>query len=137
MAGKRTERRQFGQITKLPSGRYRARYADPEGRSTSNGEPVRHAAPWTFDTRGDAEAWLADERRLVQSGEWTPPTDRQAAKRRAKENVLTFETYATAWLRDRDLKPRTRHHYQRLLDRLLLPTFGPSDLATITPTQVR
>jgi hypothetical protein len=36
---------------------------------------------------------------------------------------LTFGVYAEAWLRDRDLKPRTRQHYRRLLDRQLLPTF--------------
>jgi hypothetical protein len=50
MAGKRA----FGQITRLPSKRYRARYTGPE--------TVRHNAPYTFETREDAEAWLAADR---------------------------------------------------------------------------
>lgn len=130
-------RRQFGQITKLPSGRHRARYADPEGRRSPSGEPLRHNAPVTFDARIDAEAWLTDERRLIAAGTWTPPTDRAAAKRAAADGVLRFGDYAEAWLRDRDLKPRTRAHYRRLLDRLLLPTLAHVELAAITPAQVR
>ena len=56
------EKRTFGEIEKLPSGRVRARYTGPDLR--------RHSAPFTFDTRLDAEAWLVDERRLMVSGEW-------------------------------------------------------------------
>src|SRR5688500_15377450 len=99
MAG---EKRGFGQIVKLPSGRYRARYTGPDG--------VRHNAPYTFDARQDAEGWLADERRLLQAGTWVAPKVRTDRAR----NVLTFGSYAEAWLRDRTLKPRTRQHYRSL-----------------------
>jgi hypothetical protein len=58
-------RRGFGSIDRLASGNYRARYSGPD--------LGRHSAPFTFDTRGDAESWLAKERRLIQSEEWTPP----------------------------------------------------------------
>lgn len=148
----RKERRKFGQITRLPSGRYRARYADPDGRMVppspaaisraaargqeAQPEPLRHNAPHTFDTAQDAEAWLTDERRLISSGAWTSPADR-AADKLAQEEELTFGRYAETWLRDRDLKPRTRHHYRDLLDRLILPTFGTVPLAAISPASVR
>lgn len=122
-------KRGFGQITKLPSGRLRARYVGPD--------QVRHSAPYTFDTREDAEAWLVDERRLLTSDAWTPPRARAEAQHRAKAEALTFGRYADAWLRDRTLKPRTRQHYRRLLDQQLLPTFGDTALADITPEAVR
>ena len=49
------EKRGFGEIERLPSGRVRARYTGPDLR--------RHSAPITFETKLDAEAWLVDERR--------------------------------------------------------------------------
>jgi integrase len=136
MAKAAASKRQFGQITRLPSGRYRARYADPNGAHTATGDPVRHNGPTTFETSGDAEAWLADERRLISAGAWTSPEQRQEAKR-AKKDVLTFGKYADAWLRDRDLKPRTREHYRSLLDRQLFPTFADVALNAITADSVR
>jgi integrase len=120
-----TDKRSFGQITKLPSGRLRARYLGPDG--------LRHSAPYTFETKGDAEAWLVDERRLLAAGTWQPPKVRA----KARQNKVTFEIYADSWLRDRDLKPRTRQHYRSLLDRQLFPTFGHLGLKEITPDSVR
>lgn len=90
---------------------------------------VRHDAAYTFEAQ-DAEAWLADERRLLQAGTWVAPKVRA-------EHVLTFGTYAEAWPRDRTPKPRTRQHYRSLLDRQLLPTFAHAALSTITPEAVR
>jgi integrase len=119
------EKRSFGQMTKLPSGRIRARYLGPDGQ--------RHSAPYTFETKGDAEAWLVDERRLLATGTWAPPKVRA----KASQNKVTFEIYGDAWLRDRDLKPRTRQHYRSLLDKQLYPTFGHLGLKEITPDAVR
>lgn len=134
---KKADRRHFGQITRLPSRRYRARYADPDGRRTANGEPVRHNAPHTFETRGDAEAWLVNERRLISGDVWSPPAAR-AADRRTR---LTFGEYAEAWLPARKVKgkplaDRTRDHYRALLDVHILPTFADVPLTAITPDQV-
>jgi len=112
-------------MARLPSGRIRARYLGPDG--------LRHSAPYTFETKGDAEAWLVDERRLLAAGAWQPPKVRA----KARQNKVTFEIYADAWLRDRDLKPRTRRHYRSLLDRQLFPTFGHLGLTEITPDSVR
>ncbi|MEO7070430.1 MAG: site-specific integrase, partial [Nostocoides sp.] len=58
-------KRNFGQITRLPSKRYRARYTGPD--------TALHNAPNTFDTSEDAQAWLTDERRLISAGTWSAP----------------------------------------------------------------
>jgi integrase len=118
--GKAKPRRAFGSLRKLPSGRIQARYVGPDG--------LTHKAPVTFETKGDAEAWLATVRADLVRGLWQPtPTAKP----------MDFESYAVAWLADRDIKPRTRTHYQMLLDRLILPTFAPFTLKAITPDVVR
>lgn len=58
-------RRGFGYIRRLPSKRYQASY--------TGADLQRHVAPLTFTLKSDAEAWLADERRLLESGDWQPP----------------------------------------------------------------
>lgn len=139
---RKSERRQFGQITKLASGRFRARYSDPTGRLTPAGEPVRHNAPYTFDSRVDAEGWLTDERRLISSGAWTSPEARREAARQAELSRLpTFSDYATRWISDRRVKgralaPRTQDAYRDYLKRFLTPTFGDLHLDEITPGMV-
>lgn len=133
-------RRSFGQISRLPSKRYRARYADPHGALTAAGEPLRHPAPTTFDTKQDAESWLAAERRLIERGEWTPP---QARKRQARESEErrkgnVFSTYARSWLDSRhDLRPTTRASYDTAIRRHLIPAFGDMPLDEITAEKVR
>jgi len=120
-------KRSFGQITRLPSKHYRARYTGPDARL--------HNAPHTFDARLDAEAWLTDERRLISSGIWTSPASRTAQTNAGQ--ALTFGGYAGRWLEQRDLKPRTRATYRSLLDRLILPTFATVPLKAIRSEQVR
>ncbi len=122
----------------FPSGRFRARYADPDGKQTPTGEPLRHSAPHTFDTRQDAEAWLADERRAITNGTWTPPSVRLAERR---TTLPTMTEYAPRWLaarkvKGRPLADRTRDAYQDLLDRHILPTFGTIALKAITPADI-
>lgn len=133
-----SEKRQFGQIVKLPSGRYRARYSDPYGRLSDTEKQLRHGAPHTFASRPDAEAWLVDERRLITNGDWTSPAERLSHRR---EKTPTMGDYAPRWLTARKVKgqplaDRTRDHYQNLLDRLILPTFKDVELKAITPEAV-
>ncbi|KAF0967836.1 tyrosine-type recombinase/integrase [Gordonia sp. YY1] len=126
MATKRT-RRAFGGLRKLPSGRWQANYTGPDG--------ALHKAPSTFETKLDAEAWLADRRREIDRDLWNPlNADRPV--------VPLFGDYADEWLdtrtvRGRPLKTRTRDHYRELLDKHLVPEFGDSPLDGITPAMVR
>lgn len=122
-------RRGFGAIQVLPSKRLRARYIGPDGERVN--------APTTFETRGDAEGWLAAEHRLIQSGAWTSPAERVADARRAQADVILFERYALDVIAARSLKPRTREHYASLLTRILLPAFGTRPLTAISPESVR
>lgn len=112
----------FGSIRKLPSGRYQARYSAPDGLTRN--------APLTFDTKLDAQTWLSTVRADLARGLWRPPE-------LAEDRPITFGEYAAAWLADRDLKPRTREHYQTLLDRQILPTFGNLAVRSISPESVR
>lgn len=135
---KKKERRSFGQIAKLPSGRYRARYADPEGRKTASGEPMRHNAPHTFEAEIDAQEWLIAERKLISAGLWVSPAERVEQRR---EKLPTLGEYAPRWVAARKVKgralaDRTRDHYTELLDRFILPTFGDVALKAITPEAV-
>ncbi len=124
MAGKQGHR-SFGYVRRLPSKRYQASYLGPDG--------VRHAAPFTFETRLAADTWLIAERRLVD-GHWQAPKSRQASLDAA---AVTLEHYAQTWLAQRTLKPRTVEHYRRLIERLLVPTLGTVRVDRLTPPAVR
>ena len=140
MAGK-SNHRGFGNVRKLPGGRWQASYRDPHGMTyvSASGNPrrLRYNAPNTFDTRDDAEAWLVEERRLISAGDWTTPAER-ATQRRTR---VTFGEYATAWLAGRKVKgqplaDRTREHYEDLLESHIRPTFSDVPLTAITPEAV-
>ena len=93
-----------------------------------------HRPPSTFETKMDAEAWLVAERRLLQNDEWSPARSRRAKVKRSTE---MFGPYAELWLEQREIKPRTRLLYQRLLERFILPSFAEISLRDITPAVVR
>jgi integrase len=115
-------RRTFGKLRRLPSGRWQASHLGPDGR--------RETAPFTFDTKGDADAWLAAQRTDLARGDWERPTPPAAP-------VESLGTYGRAWLATRSLRPRTRSEYQKLLDGHLMLTFGDVSLDQITPSMVR
>lgn len=112
----------FGSIERLSSGRFRARYPGPDGR--------RYTAPVTFLTKSEARGWLSLQHAEITRKAWAPPTP-------VPSTVATFAAYAEQWLAQRELKPRTRQHYRKLLDGHLLPAFGPTPLAAITAESVR
>jgi len=108
------DKRLFGNIRRLPSGRYQCRFTDPDGRYVT--------APHTFAARIDAEAWLADRRREIDTGLYSTPG--------VKPSKITFGDYAATWLANRHvagrpIKARTRDHYRAILDAHLLPEFVP------------
>ncbi|WP_084124948.1 site-specific integrase [Demequina sp. NBRC 110054] len=127
---RRARRRSFGSVERLASGRFRARYTGPDGRSRS--------APSTFATKSEADRWLTLIRAELLRGSWTAP---EAAN-------ITLADYTTAWLRQRtpQLRPRTLDLYRRLVDRWLLApvgegrhavSLGPLPLRALTPALVR
>jgi integrase len=113
-------RRGFGRIRKERSGRYSAAYIGPDTKL--------HRAPRTYATESDAEGWLALERRKIDLGTWG------AVER---SDGITLRAYATQWLEQRPLRPRTHGLYKSMLNRLILPELGDIKLVALTPAKVR
>ena len=112
-------KRPFGSVRTLPSGRRQARYTGPDGRL--------HSGPVTFDTDGDALAWLSLRHSEILRGAWLRPPPEQAGAPPCSDD------YATTWLAGRDLQPRTRAEYTRLYKHHLEETFGNLTLARSPP----
>lgn len=117
---KRGRRETFGNVRKLPSGRFQARYTGPDGRE--------HKAPTTFETKRDASACLAMQQADITRRTWLPGV--------SGRDVPTLAEFSTAWLDGRDLKPKTRAHYLDLLEKFILPTLGDLRVQTLTPEHV-
>lgn len=113
----------FGAVEQLPGGRYRARYTGPDGR--------RHKAPTTFLTVRDARGWLALQEADIIRKAWVPP------EATPKVTKTKFREYAEKWMANRQLKDRTREHYDSLLDQYLYDAFGSWPLSSITADDVR
>ena len=121
------ERRSFGRLRRLPSGRYQAAYIGPDGKL--------HTAKSTFGARDDAESWLSDRRKEIDRDLWNPG----AAKAAKRKPSVTFGAYAEKWIetrrvKGRPLRPRTKAHYRKLLKQHILPTFGPNSCVRSRPT---
>lgn len=108
--------RPFGNIRKLPSGRYQARY-------WHLGKQV--PADTTFGTKADARAWLATMETDLLSGRHVDPSS-------GRER---FGSFAERWLEARDLRPRTRDTYSSQLAHIL-DEFETIELRKITPSSV-
>jgi integrase len=113
-------KRGFGRLRQLPSRRWQAAYTGPNGRL--------HTAPRTYAAKVDAEGWLAAERRKIDLGTWG------AVER---SDAITLRGYATRWLEQRQLRPRTKQLYESMLQRLILPELGDAKIVTLTPAKVR
>jgi len=119
------DRRGWGRIRKLPSGRYQAGYYGPD--------ELLYYAGATFRARIDAEAWLAAEHRMIELDTWIAPSQRDIED----DPEMTVGEFASSWLKSRELKPRTRFHYERMIDRLIKPAFGDRHLDEVTPVMVK
>ena len=118
MANKAGHRR-FGSVRRRRSGRWQARYQGPDGLTRS--------APRTFDSKRSAEQWLTlMEGRMLRGG-WQPP----------EQSKVLFSGYATRWVTDRRLEPRSRELYAMLLRLHIMPWFGDLTLDRIAPANVR
>lgn len=114
------KRRTFGSIRRLQSGRWQARYRDPDGDMRTAGE--------TFGTKADADRWLATLRHEVAVGEWIDP----------RLGELTVGEWATGWMRNQlHLKPKTKVSYQSLLTSRLLPSLGHIPLGELRTSHIQ
>ena len=85
-------RRRFGQIRKLPSGKYHASFVPPGGGKRQN-------APNTFTTKTDAKRWLTKVEADLSRGTWL----------NEELGNQTCGSYARTWLRDNTkIGPRYR-----------------------------
>ena len=116
-----TGRRGFGAIRRLPSKRYQASYLGPD--------LARCVGPKTFQARIDAEGWLAQERRLIETDRWIPPNLRNAS-RTSRVTLRTFaaEAIPRRRVRGESLRPRTVKLYEGLMDRVIGPQLGDKTL---------
>lgn len=128
MAKRKRSKRYFGNVRRLPSGRYQARYTGPDKRTYAARTP--EGRPLTFDTQGDAEAWLALRQSEILRGAWLPPAE-------PAPSPTIIRAYATAWLPDRDIEDTTRDLYAGLLRDHIYPTFGDVAVGAVTPASVR
>lgn len=116
----------WGTVREVPrkgSGRFQASYIHGGVWGVQKG--VRYTAPQTFDTRGDAWAWLDREHRLIDRDDWSPPLDRlreaeaerdraERARQLAMRTPTIAEYGAQSCSRD-DLSAGTRQRYDQLL----------------------
>lgn len=114
------DKRRFGRIRKLPSGRYQARYPGPDG--------IDRPAPHTFTRKTDAERWLAAVEADILKGSWRDPNLGRVA----------LGSYLAEWIDHRPgLRPRTLDLYRWLHRKYIDPTLRDRLLSDITPGIVR
>ena len=127
----RRTRRGFGWVRKLPSGRYQASYLDPTGtRITAKAIEDGKLVPLTFLDKKTAEAWLALRQSELIEKRWKPPVAREPEE-------VVFSEYAARWLASRDLSPRTRAEYRKVLDGPRLAWFAGYTLDRISPAMIK
>lgn len=118
----KANRASFGNVRKLPSGRFQARYPDPSGRSMT--------APTTFATKRDALDHIAGVRADRMRGTY----------RDHRAGDAPFGQYAADWIANGGsrgrLAPKTRANNEDLLAGLLSPLQDHA-LNSITPSVVR
>jgi integrase len=114
------ERRAFGSVRVLASGRVQARFFGPDG--------LRRSAPKTFESKAAAKQWLALCEADMLRGTWSDPHEQGEA----------LATYAFRWIRERPgLSERTTRLYEGLLRLHVAPVLGGKDIRRLTPAMVR
>lgn len=104
-------------VSKLPTGKWRARYRGPDGR-----QRAKH-----FTRKVDAQQWLDDVTAAVVSGAWTRP----------ERGRITVAAWSQQWLdAQHHLTPATRTRYAGLLRVHVVPHWGPVPLAEVMHADV-
>jgi integrase len=105
-------------IRGTPSGRWRACFREPAGRTRTK----------TFDRKGPARDWLAEQQAAVLRGTFVDPV---AGKTRVS-------TWSERWLDSSfHWRPSTRARVEIALRREILPAFGNWPVAAIGPADVK
>ncbi|MEU6767125.1 tyrosine-type recombinase/integrase [Streptomyces sp. NPDC046853] len=120
MANRKGQRRRFGSVRQLKSGRWQARYRDP-----ATGQ--LRGLDRTFATKKDAEVALSQVEADISRGLWVDPD----------EGRIPFGDFMTDWFRDRKLADRTRERHESVIRLHIMPTFEKRALISINTTQVR
>ncbi len=104
-------------IDKRPSGKYRARYRDDQGKEHS-----RH-----FARKADAQNHLDQVTAAVVTGQYVDP----------KAGKITLKAYATAWEAAQVGRPATLSIIDIALRLHILPVLGDQTMASIRPSDVQ
>jgi integrase len=113
-------RRPWGSVRSLESGRYQARYLDPD---TLRMTP----APQTFATKRGADRWLAAKRTDLDTG---TSVDDKAGNRPLRE------WWPGYWRSTQSRKPQTRAGYETAWRLRIEPRFGSMPVRRIKPSHV-
>lgn len=137
-------RRAFGKIAERPKkkrGRYETSYPTPlEYCEQYADQPARQTR--YFDTYDDADAWLYQEKRLIDLGAWSPVSMRRADAKRRREQAITFGEYAANWIETRrnpdgSLRASgTIKHDRGILKNHLAPVFGGTPMNEVSVRQI-
>lgn len=101
-----------GSVSRLKSGRWRARYR----------EHARH-----FERKADAQRWVAAQTSSVARGDWIDPALART----------TVAEWSAVWLETKaHLRPKTRDKYESGLRIWILPRWGQAQLGSITHAEV-
>ncbi|MEJ6018721.1 tyrosine-type recombinase/integrase [Corynebacterium sp. H113] len=112
--------------------RFVASYVWPPAKRGEKSQ--RHTPGHSFPTRSDAQGWLNDERKLIDSGEWTPPAERNKLK---KEQLVTVSSYFETWLEaETTRRETTKNTYRSLAKTRITPYIGSEAIGSITETDI-
>ncbi len=103
----------LGNVRKLPSGRWQARYRVPAGVDYPPGLPRDVKGPTTFATRIQADQWLLQEARDLRAGLWVHPALREKENR---TRAMTVGDAVEQWLEGKRVQVEA--------ERLRASTFG-------------
>lgn len=104
-------------IAKRPSGQWRARYRDSDGR-----EHAKH-----FRRKADAQEWLDDQTAALVRGDWVDP----------KAGKVTLRSYAGEWQSVQVSSAGTARIVDNALRLHILPALGDLPVSAIRPTRVQ
>jgi integrase len=112
-------RRDFGNVRKLPSGRWQAGYWF-EGK--------RHIAAQTFPTKADASKWLSTVETSIIRGEWLDPAG----------SKTTVEDLTKRWLSSNTRKRASSSARDDAILRVhVLPAIGKKRIGSVNPADVQ